>query len=1123
MSNIVNPTGSEIREDESSTTQNSESRPLESYSDQSAYVLLGAPGVGKTEAFKQLADMENGCFVSARDFLTFESNPEWRNRTLYIDGLDEVRAGKKDGRMPLDRIRNKLDAMGNPRFRLSCRDGYWFEKNDRKNLKTVSPDGSVVVLRLDPLSDDDVRKVLQDVCPNCDAEEFISTAKGYGVDHLLTNPQSLIMIASAVNRGEDWPESRTEVFGMACRNLLKEHNSDHRIVRTISLTDIEQAAGRLCALQLISGAYGFSLLGDGCDNISIDISQVSGNLEDLQHALSTKLFERDAHDRLVAVHQQISEFLAAKFLAARIADGLPVERILALITGFDGVVVSQLRGLSAWLAALSPPNRRAIISRDALGTVLYGDVKNFTKEEKQLIVEGLKPYARNVSHPEVWIDRNSRLGEIATPDMLDHFESVLTGSNRDDEKHLLASIILRIIYSAPSLPEYVGLIRKVLQDRIWKEKIRFMALATYKCQIANLEAPESYWKNLPGDIDCGVISETYNEHMHSKLREHDEHVAKHERSLPDNKLTRHSQWQDFVRQESESIRKNNCPPMLLHNLALAYFGEYVDVEGDSPLQRLRFVLGSEEHLIDHILQNFQVSLKRRNTPTPDEIMKLDAEDRSHLLAVPILAGLEILSQSTVGWEESLNEDEIRLALTIQFTDPFGTHTFRKPIWYERLLRTHPTLTESTLTVFARHRIKCGKNLWAGMYEESFFADYAAALHKMPLVLLENFPARCTEIQLSDLGFLLRVAILHCNGNDLSKLIQTRISLRSMNIGQRVYWLTAGFFISPNEYKGKFLDIVQSNERRISHLSSFVLRSPQSSELIERLETSVLKTLISVLGSVQKTVTFTELDLDIMPAWAGIRAYVNRLAHISSADSTQALLDLLTDERLVACHPVITRAIHDQSAFRREAEFRYYKLAQVEEVIDNRDPANAADLAVLTVQIIKKLTEEIRNDNASSWRKFWNVDSYNRPLNPKPENACRDCLVQDLNHHLKSFNVYIDSQPEGIYSNDKQADIRVSYGKFNVPIEIKISCSREVRSGLRKQLIESYTRDPGASGYGIYLVLWFGNSKDCRPIAGPGGVPKNADDLRDDLMGTLSTGEKRKISISIIDVSEPVRM
>ena len=108
------------------------SRTVEEFRGCDAYVLLGAPGVGKTTEFRHEVAHSGGHYVTARDFLTFDERPEWRGTTLYIDGLDEMRAGSPDGRTPLDGIRRRLDALGRPRFRLSCRDADWFEDNDRR-------------------------------------------------------------------------------------------------------------------------------------------------------------------------------------------------------------------------------------------------------------------------------------------------------------------------------------------------------------------------------------------------------------------------------------------------------------------------------------------------------------------------------------------------------------------------------------------------------------------------------------------------------------------------------------------------------------------------------------------------------------------------------------------------------------------------------------------------------------------------------------------------------------------------------------------------------------------------------------------------------------------------------
>ena len=128
----------------SSRKVDQKSRPLEEFRSAAAYVLLGDPGSGKTTAFDAECNAlgESAHFISARDFLTLDLNnhPEWRNKILYIDGLDEIRAGAADARTPFDLVRGRLDRLGRPRFRLSCREADWLGENDRSNLAAVSQD-----------------------------------------------------------------------------------------------------------------------------------------------------------------------------------------------------------------------------------------------------------------------------------------------------------------------------------------------------------------------------------------------------------------------------------------------------------------------------------------------------------------------------------------------------------------------------------------------------------------------------------------------------------------------------------------------------------------------------------------------------------------------------------------------------------------------------------------------------------------------------------------------------------------------------------------------------------------------------------------------------------------------
>ena len=253
MSIIISRTCTEISAGNEDQHQEKESRPLEAFRDVPVYVLLGDPGAGKTTAFESECEAlgEKACLIIARDFLTCDpqSHPEWRDKTLFIDGLDEIRVGANDARTPFDQIRGHLDELGKPRFRLSCREADWLRANDQKHLESVSPDSKVTLL---------------------------------------------------------------------------------------------DAAGRLCAVQLISGTAGFTLRGQADEGYP-DLDQYGyDSLEMLRHALATKLFRGVSNNRFAPVHRHIAEFLGARHLTTVIKNELPAQRVVSLIAGKDGIVVTEM-------------------------------------------------------------------------------------------------------------------------------------------------------------------------------------------------------------------------------------------------------------------------------------------------------------------------------------------------------------------------------------------------------------------------------------------------------------------------------------------------------------------------------------------------------------------------------------------------------------------------------------------------------------------------------------------------------------------------------------------------------------------------------------------------------------
>ena len=1353
-------------------------RPLEKWTDHAAYVLLGPPGAGKTTVFTHEAERTGGIRVTARDFLIFDEL-EWHNKTLFIDGLDETRAGTTDGRTPLDGIRAKLDRMGRPRFRLSCREADWFGANDRDHLKTVSPDATVTVLHLEPLSKEAVRQILSANHGIDDPEEFIASAKKKGLEGLLANPMSLKVLAEAVGPDGDWPRTRMQAFDMACRTLLKEHNEDHRLAQPDSrdVSALMDVGGWLCAIQLLAGAAGYSLFGGDGDTHFLGLDQVrKQDQATLRRCLQSKLFETPAQHRTAPVHRQIAEFLAARYLASLVEDGLPAGRILALVTGHDGVVVSELRGLSAWLGACSKPSRTEVIARDPLGAVLYGDTSRFSPDEKRSLLDGLQQEASANPRFIATLRLDSRLGDLVSSEMEEDYRKILADPSREDAWQSFIVILIEALRYGERLPGLAGLLMRLLRDDTWWPRIRFRAIQAFLRHHRNdenasaeikaltadvyagkvpdpddallghllsilypvtipeteimqylrlprrpnqcpeyeyfwtghlprkskrdqlavlldefterngpllaegrpyglpvfflcrlplkllerflrlsgdevdlnlnrlfrwlgtaadagdwtnnpdfgqtesqgirqwLESRPDAWKTLlamglkgcversecdkslvlshcmykeerfrllnasrPPDfglwcIDRALLVEDTNAvewllgeaaacllHRRSNEGLSREVALRHlarceglgkmfnkkvaelevlsadrrvsERSSQGRSRIEHPGWHEDVKPHEDELRENRARPALLHELAKIYFGGYSNVQGNTPGERLNSILAGDEDLVEAVLMGFRKTIERDDLPTDRQVLRLGTSNRTHHLALPFVAGLEEITSTAPSGEIDIDERLFRLALAIHYTVrmwPSARHAEDHPLhWYGWLLSRHPGVVADMLVRSVLSKLRAGVDSPAGLHELAHSADHVRVARFAAIPLLRRFPVRCTSGQLSSLSHLLLAAKRHCDVGPLLDLIGEKHTHRGMNVAQRIHWLAAGLCIAPETYVDRLGSYVTTaRERRIRFLAEAVARLfGLSPDLPCRQSVPALRLLIRLIGTSCRPYSLSgdsEEGGIVTPEMLNadrVRHFIEQLAAIPAKDASYALRALSSDSDLHPWLSFLMNAAYRQKALRREAEFVHGGIDQILDTLGGGAPANAADLAVLTFEHLRQIARDLREGNTSGWRGYWNVDQYNRPQNPRPEAACRDILLSDLQGRLQRFD--IDVQPEGQYADDKRADIRVSYGKYNVPIEIKRSCRRDLWSAIRSQLIARYTRDPGAEGHGIYLVFWLGDEEDYRvtlPETGP--RPDGPVELEALLRKTLLYDEQLKIQICVIDVAHP---
>lgn len=440
-----------------------ERRPLSEFRSTPTYVLLGDPGAGKTTEFLSECEALGSAakYLRARDFaaLDVDSHPEWRNRTLFIDGLDEMRAGAVDSRVPLDEIRNRLDQLRPLGFRLSCRGADWLGRNDRQSLEVVSLDSRVAVVRLDPLDEESIRELLVSLIPHGDVTGFVDEARRWGIWPLLENPLTLELLVGAVNQGETWPRSRHETFELACKELASEQNDEHQVGdASESPETVMGAAGYLCALQLLAGIEGYSLPSGPHDSSFVpvhDLEEAPSDIsrDSLKRALATRMFTVGSETTFRPLHRQVAEFLGGRFLARLVEDGLPARRVTALMTGpGDGRVVTELRGLSAWLAAHSGEARSLLIDADPVGTGLYGDIESFNTEDKKRLLGSLATFAEQdslVGHGwRIDIDTGWTFRSLASRDMVPVIEDLIDLEEVDAPADRVVEFVLTVLSNA---------------------------------------------------------------------------------------------------------------------------------------------------------------------------------------------------------------------------------------------------------------------------------------------------------------------------------------------------------------------------------------------------------------------------------------------------------------------------------------------------------------------------------------------------------------------------------------------------------------------------------------------------------------------------------------------------
>jgi len=449
-----------------------------------AWILLGEPGAGKSTVFEMEAKANNGLYLSIAEFITVEIEDEWKNHCLFLDGLDEVRVSSFNQTI-LYQVRSRLKKLGFPAFRIACRAADWHGLSDQDEIIGASPNGQLGVYTLTPLKEVDIKYLLAENFNRTDSEEFIAQANKQGISALLSNPQTLQLTVKALE-GTSWPNSRDELYQLGCNTFVQEGNKKYRNrdrFQQVSQEDLINAAGFLFAILLLSDKSGIALDSTAQNELFIELSALQINSSNqASSVLDTTLFvpASSNEERLEPIHRSVAEYLAAQWLGDQIdKHGLPIQRVLNLILGFDGKAVTHLRGLYGWLALKSLKARQWLIKNDPLTVLQYSDLYPMDVNSKKQILQELQIQIQN--NPSIiWDLRDFKdLAPLFQPELKNEYLIALQNTNRDDATQTYLVFILKVLQQSAHQAKLNTELRRTAADGTRWERVRKTALETW--------------------------------------------------------------------------------------------------------------------------------------------------------------------------------------------------------------------------------------------------------------------------------------------------------------------------------------------------------------------------------------------------------------------------------------------------------------------------------------------------------------------------------------------------------------------------------------------------------------------------------------------------------------------
>jgi hypothetical protein len=541
--------------------------------------------------------------------------------------------------------------------------------------------------------------------------------------------------------------------------------------------------------------------------------------------------------------------------------------------------------------------------------------------------------------------------------------------------------------------------------------------------------------------------------------------------------------------------------------AQAYLKLFFDLGNDIPAhQRIEEWLGPE--LAEAAHAGFEAFLTTASTaPTALQIAEAHAENQIFYAGHILIAAIAERRRNGQGLDD-LSDERLLACLFSHYLQHIEQQTDLKGLngWVEEAVRARGLWPQAMRMLF-EPRLTAGNSSRDGLYE-LMQSEYDAELASdLAIEWLRRFPTlpESPEMELADR--LLRRGLYH----ELRALMRDRTVTNDPARARR--WLAIGLIVD-FERTQRMLESSPIEPELLWSLRDLTApRSNRNQTIL--LDTAQRAWIVATFRDAWQNQDDRAGQRGNESPWDAaqyLRAMIQQLGNDTSEAAVDALRTLC-DSPADSYTSMLRVVVSEQTRKRVDALYVPPTLEAVAAVLNDLPPASGDDLQAYLLEALEIVGKKVRSDDVDSWRGFYDDDGA-----PHDEERCRDHLIGLLRQEAQA----IAFDPEGHVASDKEIDIACKVGALLMPIEVKGQWHDELWVAADQQLDRLYTPDWRADGYGIYLVLWFGdNVPKNKKLKSPGRAskrPSSPQTLRDQLIERSRAAKTGRVSVVVLDLS-----